>query len=210
MKSHFLEIPLFLIHEDKQHPNRDTRHVFEHMRHMFSHPRQFPLPAIDVRLINEKLVVVRGHNYLRIARELGDGWVRAVFESEWKDPAEALKRLPSGIRVTPNEVFERELAIQVLREFHVYFFEHPLSLEAQKRFLADIAGFFERLETPLIARSEKRLFQWAFPFEGRCAEFEALVPTGDQSWMAGYLKICKAFSRNVQRIVSFQGARFPG
>jgi len=167
------------------------------------------LPAIDVRLVDGKLVVTEGHKYLRIARELGRPWIRAVFPSESKDPAEVLKQLPPGIGVTPNEVFERELATPVEREYHVYFFERPLSPEAQKRFLADIAGFFERIETPLIGRSEKRLFQWAFPFEGRCAEFEALIPVGDRSWMEAYLKTCQAFSRNVQHIVSFQGARFP-
>jgi hypothetical protein len=124
------------------------------------------------------------------------------------DAARVLSQLPSGIRITPNEVFESELATLVSREYHTYFFDRPLTPEAQNRFLTDIAGFFERLETPLIDASEKRLFQWGFPFEGRCAEFEALIPIGDQSWCGEYLRTCREFSREVQPIVSFQGRLF--
>jgi hypothetical protein len=209
MKSYFLEIPLSLIREDEQYPDRNARHIYEHLKHTLSHANAFPLPAIDVKFVDGKFVVTGGHKYLRAARELERPWIRAVFQSESKNSAEVLKQLPQGIRVTPREVLQREEATSVVREYHVYFFERPLSSEVQKQFLNDIAGFFERLETPLIARSEKRLFHWAFPFEGRCAEFEALIPVGDRSWMEAYLKTCQAFSRNVQRIVSFQGARFP-
>jgi hypothetical protein len=83
-----------------------------------------------------------------------------------------------------------------------------LSADAQQRFLTEIAEFFERLDTPLIDRSEKRILGWSFPFEGCCAEFEALIP-GDSSWCPEYLRASQSFSRNVQRIVTFQGAVFP-
>jgi len=209
MKTHFLEIPLEFVHEDERYPNRDKRQIYEHLKYLFSRPRKYPLPAIDVDFVDDKLVVTAGHNYLRLARELGEPWIRAVYRSECASSGEVLSGLPPGIRVTPREVFERELASKVEREFHVYFFERPLSAEGQQRFLSDIAGFFERLETPLIPRTERRLFQWSFPFEGRCGEFEALIPVGDPSWMRAYLETSRSFSCNVERIISFQGARFP-
>ncbi len=209
MKSYFLEIPVLLIHEHERYPDRDTLYIYEHLRHTLSHARIFPLPAIDVGLLDGKLVVTGGHKYFRVARDLGRPWVRAVFRSASQTQTDVLKKLPPGVRVTPREVLEREEATQVVREYHVYFFEHPLSLETQNRFLTDIARFFERLDSPLIGLSDKRLLQWAFPFEARCAEFEALIPIGDRSWHADYLETCRAFSRDVQRIVSFQGARFP-
>ncbi len=209
MKSYFLEIPLSLVHEDKRYPDRNTRHVYEHLKHTLSHASPFPLPAIDVSLVDGKLVVTDGHKYLWIARDLAHPWIRGIFRSETKEHDGVLSEIPPGIRITPREILEREEALPVVRGYHVYFFEHPLNQEAQKRFLADIAGFFERLDTPLIGPLEKRVFGWAFPFGGECAEFEALLPVGDTSWCGAYLTICQAFSRNVQRIVTFQGARFP-
>lgn len=209
MKSYFLEIPLSLVHEDKRYPDRNARHVYEHLKHTLAHASFFPLPAIDVSLVDGKLVVTNGHKYLRIARDLGHPWIRGIFRSETKEHDGLLREIPPGIRITPREILEREEALPVVRGYHVYFFEHPLNQEGRKRFLADIAGFFERLDTPLIGPLEKRVFGWAFPFEGECAEFEALFPVGDKSWYGAYLTICQEFSRNVQRIVTFQGARFP-
>jgi hypothetical protein len=124
------------------------------------------------------------------------------------DSKALLKDLPSGVRVIPQEELEREEAIPVVRDWHVYFFDGPLNPSERERFLIEIAAFFERLETPLIARPEKRLLQWAFPFDARCAEFEALVPVGDRSWCVAYRNVCIRFSRDVRRIISFQGARF--
>jgi hypothetical protein len=207
MKSYFIEIPLASIHEDERYPDCDNHDIYEHLKYFCS--KCFPLPAIEVSLVGEKLVVTQGHKYLRAARELGYPWVCAVYLSHMRDPQAVLKELPPGIRITPRELLEQEAAASVARDFHVYFFDGALTPEEQERFLSDIPGFFERLETPLIGKSEKRLFGWAFPFDAHCAEFEALIPVGDPSWAKAYLETCRRFSREVRRIVSFQGARFP-
>src|SRR5262249_53147707 len=147
--------------------------------------------------------------YLWAARELGCPWLRAVYQTQARDPQAVLDELPPGIRITPSELLEREREIRVAREYHVYFFEGALTLAEQERFLSDIAGFFYRLATALIEKSEKRLFKWDFPFGGHCGEFEALIPVGDLSWGSAYLETCRKFSREVRRIISFQGACFP-
>ena len=208
MTAHWLEIPLPLIHVDERYPDREHRQIYEHLKYALSRPSSFPLPAIDVSLVEAKLVVTRGHKYLRIATELSQPWIRAIFQSKSSDSKVVLDQLPPGIRITPRQVLEHEVSMKVVRGFHVYFFERSLSAEAQQRFLIEIADFFEKLDTPFIDRSEKRLLGWAFPFEGRCAEFEALIP-GDSSWCSEYLKASQSFSRNVERIISFQGATFP-
>ena len=208
MKSHIFEVPLPLIHEGERYPDQDRRHIYEHLKYMLSRPSSFPLPAINVELVGGVLMVVRGHKYLRIAREFGHPWIRAIIQTMADNSTEALRELPFGIRTIPREVLEREMTMPSVRSYHVYFFESPLDKESQQKFRKEVAGFFERVETPLIDPSERRLFRWAFPFDGKCAEFEALIP-GDSSWCEAYLKVSQSFSRNVQRIVSFQGARFP-
>jgi hypothetical protein len=210
MESRFLEIPVCLIHEDSRFPDRDERHIYEHLKYCLSHPSPYPLPAIRVRTFDKTIFVTEGHKYLRIARDFGRTWVRAILQITDGDLTDILKKFPHEIRLIANDELERELAAKVERAYHVYFFAEALSEDGQKRFLSDIAGFFERLDTPLINKSEKRLFNWAFPFGAHCAEFEALIPVGDKSWYQSYLQTCRRFNNEVARIVSFQGARFPG
>jgi hypothetical protein len=131
-----------------------------------------------------------------------------VFEARATNSEDVLRGLPAGVALTARDVLEGELAVGVIRGWHTYFFEGPLSIQAQQLFVRDIAGFFERLESSLIDAGAERLIRWGFPFEARCAEFEALIPVGDPSWVLAYRKASIAFSRNVQRIVSFQGCRF--
>jgi hypothetical protein len=202
----FVEIPVASLHSTPSSPDTDTDYIYEHLKYYCS--KFFPLPAIDVSLVAEKLVVTGRHKYLRIAQDLGYPWVRAAYRSRAFDPQEVLRELPVGVRITPRELLERESAMTVFRDHHIYFFDKPLGPQGQIRFLEDIAGFFERLETPLIDTSEKRLFGWDFPFGGRCAEFEALIPVGDHTCMSSYRGICQRFSFEVQRIVSFQGHLF--
>lgn len=207
MPSCFIEVPIPWIHEDERFPDRDVRQIYPHLKHYCS--KFFPLPAIEVGPFRDGFVVTHGHKYVRIARELGYPWLRAIYRTEYSDPQQVLDTLPQGVRVTPRELLEREAATLVAREYHVYFFSSPLASPERDRFLSDIAGFFERLETSLIDMSQRRLLRWDFPFSGECAEFEALIPVGDPRWFSSYLDICRRFSREVRRIVSFQGKIFP-
>jgi hypothetical protein len=208
MPDHFIEIPTSLVHEDPRYPDQDNRHIYEHLRHFCS--KFFPLPAVSVKLTGGKLIVTEGHKYLRAARELGYPWLRAIYESRFCEPGAILKELPSGVKLTSHEVLEREMAAAVVRGYHVYFFDGALTCLEQERFRREIAGFFERLDTLLIASEQERVFACEFPFKKTCAEFEALIPVGDPSWARSYLEVSRGFSQDVKRIISFQGARFPG
>lgn len=206
----FVEVNTSEVCEDPQFPDRETRYIFDHLKYALSRPSPFPLPAITVSLIDGRLVVTKGHKYLRIAQELGRPRIRAMISSDALPASEFIKQLPSGAVVVPRKELEREVMTPVLRDYHVYFFENPLDSESQEKFVRTFIGFFENLKTPFLKQSEKRVFSWSFPFDGYCAEFEANIPVGDKTWPPKYLKMSQDFSRNVARIVSFQGARFPG
>ncbi len=208
MTSIFVEIPVSLAREDPQFPDRDTRNIYEHLKYVLSRSSLFPMPAIHVNLEKGRLLVTGGHKYLKIARELGRSQIRAILSSDSATKAELIGHLPDGVTVVPNEELDREVKMPLVRGYHVYFFDEPLSPEAQKLFLSAIVGFFERLDSPLLNETGKRVLHWDFPFDARCAEFEALFPLGDQSWFPAYLATAQDFSRNVARIASFQGARF--
>ena len=107
-----------------------------------------------------------------------------------------------------KEDLQRETEGAVVRQCQAFFFEEPLSLEDQREFEVEIAGFFDRLRTPLIDANQRRLLSVSFPFEASCAVLEALVPVGDHSWLESYHKTCQRFSGSVKKIVSFLGARF--
>ena len=207
-RSVFLKIPVKSVTEDANYVETDTRQIYEHLKYFYSLPRIFPLPAIHVQLSGENISITRGRNYLRIARDLGDEWIRGILQYEATDSVDFFAGLPDGVEEIPREDMELEASAPVVRSWHVYFFESPLAGVEQALFLNRVAGFFERLETPFIAASEKRLFRSAFPFDGHCAQFEALIPVGDNSWFAAYREVSRNFSRDIRRIVSFQGARF--
>ena len=132
MATYFIDIPTPLVLEDPRFPDEDERLIYEHLRHFCS--KLFTLPSIDVALVAGKLTVTRGHKYLRAARELGHTWLRACYQSLSHDPAGVLAELPAGVKFSSRELLEREAAVSVAREFHVYFFDGALSGKDQARF----------------------------------------------------------------------------
>lgn len=154
-----LDVPVRFLVEDERYPDRDSRHIYEHLKYTCSRPSPFPLPAVGLIHHENRLVVTRGHKYLRIARELGRPSLRAVLSTPALE-AQLIQQFP-GVQLVPNEVLEREQRLLVINDYHVYFFESPLGLSEQQRFLTQIGGFFERLNVPLPADRPKRLLHWA-------------------------------------------------
>lgn len=209
MSSLFVDVPVSLVLEDKRYPDRDDRYIYDHLKYGLSLPSQFPLPAVHVVLEDQRLLLTEGHKYLAIARELGKRRIRAIISSETFTESELIRKLPEGAALIPKRQLEKESSMSLIRGFHVYFFEKPLSLRAQDLFVSQIVGCFETLESPLLLGIDKRALKYGFPFEALCAKFEAVFPMGDQSWFPRYLSVTQEFSRSVAKIMSFQGARFP-
>ena len=150
-----------------------------------------------------------GHKYLRIARELSVSLIRSILPSDAIKLTDVLPALSSRVRLIPRDELKKEEEIKVVKEYHVYFFEGSLSPEEQRTFLNEVAGFFQQLKSSLMNEYPNRIIQSGFPFGGVCGEFEAFIPVGDTSWCEAYLETGRRFSRQVRRIISFQGARFP-
>jgi hypothetical protein len=203
-----IEVPVSSVREDPSYPDTDTLHIYDHLKYALSRPSQFPLPAIRTALVDGGLVVTSGHKYLQIARELGYHKIRSIISSGGLARSDLLRRLPADVREVAPDELEAEIAIPVVRDYHVYFFDEPLSVEQQEAFVSIVAGFFDRLETHLLKPTDQRVLSCNFPFGAYCAEFEANIPIGDSSWPKEYLGVTVAFSRNIAHIASFQGARF--
>jgi hypothetical protein len=203
-----LELPVTAIAESDRYPDRDARYIFEHLKYVCSLPSPFPLPAVVIDVVDGRCIVTAGHKYLRIARELGRSHHRCIVQrNSSHNEATILALVPGGARVAPD-ILQQEQNAMVVPDYHVYFFHEPLTHEEQTRFRSEIAGFFERLQSPLLKGAGARVAHCAFPFEGRCAEFTALVPVGDSSWFGAYRELSRRFSREVKKIWSFQGAHF--
>lgn len=199
-----LLIPTSSVKIDAAYPDKDVRHIYEHLRHTLSLPSQFPIPAIKIIRSGESFVVVDGHKYLKISRDLGRDRIRAILNG-----VGANHMLPAGAEVVPRSVLEREVSLPVVRDFHVYFFSKPLGEYEKNQFSSKVAGFFLSLGSPLLSKKNRKIYSISFPFDGVCAQFEANIPVGDRSWLEDYLRVTRVFSRDVARIVSFQGAHFP-
>ncbi|MES2036769.1 MAG: hypothetical protein V4495_02935 [Pseudomonadota bacterium] len=204
-----VRIPVSSVKEDRSYPDKDTLQMYEHLKYRLSKPRSFPLSAIRVALVAGEVIVIGKHKYLQIARELGIEYIRATIRGDEFAKSDLLKLLPKGSEQVPDEELEREMQVPVIRDFHVYFFYEALNEMQQREFVNSVAGFFEKLKTPLLQDADKRVFSWNFPFGGRCAEFEANFPVGDRSWANDYLRVTQEFSKKVARIITFQGSYLP-
>jgi hypothetical protein len=154
-------------------------------------------------------VVVGGHKYFTIARELGLHSILAVVADS--DLTAEFRQFVarSSVRVVTLETIAREMEeSRVLQGHHVFFFDRPLDGPAKREFELRIAGFFWQIDSPLLPSGVRSVSQMSFAFDDTCAEFTALTPVGDPQWYGTFLDACKTFSREVVPIASYQGRRF--
>lgn len=202
-----LDIRTAIVTEDPRWPDGDESFVYDHLRYVHSRTSPFPLPAIDIALVGEKLVVTGGHKYLRIARELGVERIRGIVWSRRDDAAP--RDFPAGVRVIGREVLDaEERGLPNCPAWCVFFFDGPLDSEGQRRFVEEIAGFWDRNEAGADSQPVRRMIRCGFPFDAVCGEFEVLLPPIVQTHAAIFLEACRRFSQQVRRIVTFQGRRF--
>lgn len=194
--------------DQEHHPDRDESHIYDHLKYYCS--KLYSLPAITVRLDGDLPVVVRGHKYLGIARDLGHASIRAIVERGSDAGAlNALLKKPGVVRLDPDEIDHQARSHPVIDAWHVFFFERPLNEDARRAFENDIIGFFERLESPLLSQSTTaRIKHIAYSQAGFCGEFKAFTPVADERWPGAFFLACALFSVEHANIVSYQGRRF--
>jgi hypothetical protein len=193
-----VELPVGVpVLDETRFPERDRTFVPEHLRHYLSLSR--PLPSIGVRAEPDRLVVTRGHSYLRAACELGQATIRAVVHpASDPDATAALLRRPDVVLLDWAALDAAERAQTHVDQWHVYFFDDPLDADQRSRFDGRIVGFFRAKGHP-VHRVEH---------SGRRAQFLVTVPAADESWYAPYRAAALQFDETVAPITSFQGRRF--
>jgi hypothetical protein len=194
--------------DDARFPDRDDSWVFEHLRDYLSLLES--LPAISLHVDEEGPVVTRGHNYLRIARELGRARIRGVIQASSEAGAVAELLSQPDVQALDWEAIDAaEQATPVVDQWHVFFFERPLNRDEKARFEREIAGFFTGLDEPSSApREGTSVADVQHDDQARCARFLVRTPVGDESWYGRYLAAVKRFSAEAARVVSYQGRRF--
>lgn len=200
--------PEEVLFDEERFPDRDDSFVFEHLLHYCS--LMETLPAIRILVNQDRIVVTWGHKYLRIALILARPKIRAVIDPASDAAATAgLKNQPGVEKLDWDEIDALERATPVVDNWHVFFFERPLTSDEKALFEAQIVGFFERLEHPATAGADgSPIHCIRYDDNGPYAEFLARTPVGDESWYGPYLAVVKRFSSESVRIISYQGRRF--
>jgi hypothetical protein len=182
--------------------------IYEHLRHYCS--KFYPLPTITVRVCAEAVFVIRGHQYLAIARELGQERIRAVVDqSSSKQYVHSFLDKPSVVQL--NWEIARQEGYDTFVEFvwYVFFFERPLNQEEREIFEEQIVEFFRTIKLPEWAEvPENRIIDLSYPYSGYCAEFQAYVPIEDERWYSQSKAVVVNFHLKHIPILSFQGRKF--
>ena len=182
--------------------------IYEHLRHYCS--KFYHLPTITVKVCAEAVFVVRGHQYLSIARELGHQRIRAIIDksSPEKDVQKFLQK-PSVVQLDWEAARNEGSDTLVEYVWFVFFFEKALNREDRKIFEEQIVEFFKHIKLPDWAEvPEKRITNLSYPYSGRCAEFQAYVPIEDERWYPSSRAVVVDFHLKYVPIASFQGRRF--
>lgn len=190
-------------------PNQEeTSFIYEHLRHYCS--KFYPLPTITVRVCAESVFVVRGYQYLLIARELGHQQIRAVIDKS--SPEKYVQRFLGKASVSQLDwqVVRKEENDRLLGYFwYVFFFEKPLNQQKKTIFEDTIVNFFRQIKLPDWAEKPKsRIRNLSYPYSGSCAEFQAYVPIADERWYCESRAVLIEFHLKCVPIASFQGQIF--
>jgi hypothetical protein len=200
-----LQVPVSIVQECPQYPDRDRSHIYEHLREYLSLPRSYPLPAIRIRVINDGCFVVGGHKYLRIARELGVEMIRASCDDP-RDESSALGALAGmGASRVPNELLEAECAEASSRDHQLLFLAREATPAEQAGLASAIAEFVDRYPSRCAHGMASSV---VFSSDGKRCQYQAVIPVADPEWIMAYLRKLDDLSKNVCEIESYLGRRF--
>jgi hypothetical protein len=182
--------------------------IYEHLMYYCS--KFYPTPAILIKLCNELTYVVRGHQYLSIAKDLKYSSIRAIIDkSSTEESIKAFLRKPSVIQLDWETARKEEYDTLITFNWYICFFERPLTEREKGIFEEQIVGFLKQLSLPSFAkRVDERIKDLSYPFSGLCAEFQAFVPVADERWYGHFRSVMIKFHLEYVPIVSFQGWKF--
>ena len=180
--------------------------IYEHLRYYCS--KFFPLPAIKVRARRNSLIVIKGHEYLLIAKELRHTSIRAIVDVTSDNIAiQQLLTRPSVKKLHWNTMREDDHEL-FSYGWHVFFFQRDLEEKEQAIFKEKLSHVIAdaRLLQQFIQPHEIKDF--AYIPSLKCIECQVYTPVADERWFNAYRATLLEFHTNFARIVSFQGRKF--
>lgn len=179
-------------------PDSDMGFVPEHLLHYCAKLEE--LPAITVRVEGDRAILVRGHEYLAIAKNLGRSRIRAVV-----DPGSSRHDVERFLRGKDVEVLDwekmrsEEESTPVISAWHVIYFCDSLSLEQKCVFNELVAAVVE---------PEAHTCPVQHDDSGPLVEFKIATPLDDRRWINDFLHRLSEFNARYVPIASYQGRRY--
>lgn len=186
------------VEEIPAYPDRNDGFIFEHLKEycaLFD-----PLPAITVSVHGQRLVVERGHHYLRIAKELRRRTLRAGIVGE------DFTGIVGVLSTIPNVELEDEMAESIIDGWHVFFLISPPSsadLQALKE------HFDEFLKTSLprfVGNHRPERSDWRANPETGFVAIKFPTPLTSHEWALQFRQQFR-YLPNGMRFISYQGRR---
>jgi hypothetical protein len=205
MSFQFIEVSPADVRLDRSEVERDDGFVYSHLKRYCS--KFTPLPAITVKVNEGRLVAVRGHKYLSIARELGHDRIRAVLQGT------TFKELrKQGVRglvsLISNNLLDEEQRTDVVTGWHIFFFKSKPPPEIAAEIEARFKRFLSESLQSALREGVQVLIESHFDLSGPCLEIRFPTPVINQAWASSYHAFISSVSNDVLPIESYQGRRF--
>jgi hypothetical protein len=182
--------------------------VYEHLKYCCS--KNSLLPSISIIVSAAKAFVIRGHQYLFIAKELKYPRIRAIIDkaSPEKLVREFLQK-PKVVKLDWETVRKEEPDTMIGYSWFIFFFERTLTTAEKNSFEEQIVDFFRQLKLPAFVEIvDERVKNLNYPHAGHCAEFQAFVPIADERWYRSLRSVMIKFHSECIPVFSFQGRKF--
>jgi hypothetical protein len=189
------------VQDDLSPPERAGPHVYEHLKYFLS--LSPTMPAIRVVIDANGVRILKGHRYLRIARELRRDRILAIVDKS--SEASSVDALAKARRnVEPSE-WEGDPSKPAL-EWHVVFFDAPLNDVLAARFRALVDECFAESSSKVIAAAgDASVRSFHVDPDSRRIAFEAQTPWADEPWVHAFSAKLLEFSNESGRILTYRG-----
>ncbi|HTI70835.1 MAG TPA: hypothetical protein VMF06_12775 [Candidatus Limnocylindria bacterium] len=182
----------------------DGKYVYEHLKHYCS--TFTPLPAATVKLVDAKLTVVRGFEYVAIARELKHNKIRAVLLDSTFDELK-MQEIPGILSIVPLSELEAEMRTSAVTGWHIFYFKTRPSPEIAAKIETHFKRFLRESLPAALGENPEEPIESRFDFLGPCLEIKFTTPVANEAWIKSFQSLVSSVSAEIWPIESYQGRR---